>query len=341
MELSDSTRPEDVKSSKVKPNDPPEEPSPQNDETSSASNSPPEDATPKAPSPTPSNHDMDLLTESLDSTLKIRDMATKVSRFVPVPHGFRLTLEAGPSEFYRVKEEHKRKNKRKREAGLISKSSTQYRRLGYRPEEVLWNGALSLKDCRPSNLTNEIHPLLQHSRFDDTPDAIYRELETGLRLATMFLTQPICCQFWVTLASGERKIEEKYTKIHGTKCERIEKNVPMTKENTAIVIEYIKQLDNASIIHWNFKPNLMLNNETMYGVTNCVFDNQYELTKGPFNTIVRHHIKLHADFYTVAAKLSKLEHPDTAQKLRFSFFLATVICHELVSHSLSPRCGIC
>lgn len=340
MDISDSARRKDTTTSIANPDDLAKTPS-NDDPASSAGNRTPDDVAPKAPSPAPSDQVMDSLTQFLDTTLKIQEIATKTSRLVAVPQGFRLTLAAGPSEFYKVKEELKRNLKRKRDAGIVSKASKQYPRHGYRPEEVLWNGALDLKNCRPSNLTTEIHPLLQHSRFDDTPDAIYNELETGLRLATMFLTQPICCQFWVTLACGERKTEEEYTMCHGTKCERIEKNVPMTKENTAQVIEYIKQLDNASMIHWNFKHNLMINNETMYGVTQWVCDNQYELTKGPINTVVRHHIRLHADFYTVAAKLSKLEHPDTAQKLRFSFFLATVICHELVSRTLSLRCEKC
>ena len=307
--------------------------SPSHDDPIPAGNSPPEDVAPKPPSPAPSDQEMESLTQFLGTTLKIQNEATKTSRLVAVPRGFRLTLETGPSEFYKVKQEFKRNLKRKREAGIISTTSQKYQRHGYRPEEVLWNGALSLRDCQPSNLTNKIHPLLQRSRFDDTPDAIYNELETGLRLATMFLTQPICCQFWVTLAFGERKEEEEYTRCHGTKCERIENNVPMTRENTTQVIEYIKQLDNASMIHWNFKHDLRIDDATMYGVTQWVCDNQYELTKGPINTIVRHHIRLHADFYTIAAKLSKLEHPDTAQKLRFSFFLATVVCHELVSHT--------
>lgn len=287
----------------------------------------PKDVSLKSSASTLFNVEVDSLTQKLER-VTIKDLAPMESRSVRVPPGYRLALQIGPAGFYKLRDEVKKNNKRKREQGLLSKSSRAKVFYGFRPEEVLWNGA-SLKDCKPSNLSNDIHPLLHHSRFDDCPDTIYDELRPGLRLATMFLTQPICSQFWLTLANGERKTDLKHSWLTGVKCQRIEKNVPMTKENTANVIEYIRQLDKANMIHWSFQHDLVVCDTTVYGATKWVCDNHHELPRGPENTLVPQHIRIHADMYTVASKFSKLEYADTAQKLRFSFFVAVIICHEL------------
>lgn len=299
------------------------------DSIPSASKNPPKDVSPKTSASTSFVTEMDSLTQNLGG-LVIQDSAPTESKLVTVPAGYRLALQIGPTDFYKLRKEVIKNNKRKREQGLLSKSSLAKIRYGFRPEEVLFYGA-SLKDCKPSNLSNDIHPLLHHSRFDDCPDTIYDELRPGLRLATMFLTQPICSQFWLTLADGERKTDSKLTWLHNNViCQRIEKNVPMTKENTANVIEYIRKLAKANMIHWSFQHDLVIRDTSAYGVTKWVCDNHHELPRGPENTLVPQHIRIHADMYTVASKFSKLEYADTAQKLRFSFFVAVLICHELV-----------
>lgn len=293
-----------------------------------ASDDPHQDVSPQTSASIFFSIEMDSLTEKLEG-LGIKDSAPMESQSVKVPAGFRLAMEVGPGEFFRLKGEIIKNNKRKREQGLLSKSSRTKIHYGFRPEEVLWHGAL-LKHCKPSNLSNDIHPLLHHSRFDDCPDTIYNELRPGLHLATMFLTQPVCSQFWLTLADGERKTDSKLSWLNNVKCQRIEKNVPMTKENTANVIEYIRQLDKANMIHWSFQHDLVVRDEFAYGATKWVCDNHHELPRGPNTTLVPQHIRIHADMYTVACKFSKLEYADTAQKLRFSFFVAVLICHELV-----------
>ncbi|MCJ1461671.1 hypothetical protein MMC07_000268 [Pseudocyphellaria aurata] len=287
----------------------------------------PKDVSPQLSASDPFDMEIDQLTQKLTGLI-IKDSAPAESSSVTVPAGFRLDMEIGPTQFYKLREEIKKNNKRKRELGLLSRSSAAKIPYGFRPEDVLLVG-VSLKDCRPSNLSNDVHPLLHHSRFDDCPDNIYDELMPGLRLATMFLTQPICSQFWLTLANGERKTDSQLSRKYGANCQRIEKNVPMTKENTAAVIEYIKNLDKAKKIHWSFQHDLVIRDTFAYGVTKWVCENHHELHKEPDNTLVPQHIRIHSDMYTVASKLSKLEYADTAQKLRFSFFVAVLICHEL------------
>lgn len=283
--------------------------------------------------------EMDCLVQLLENA-RIEYCAPTESRSVTVPDGFQLALETTPIKFYNLKQEFKKYNKRKREQGFLSRSSIAKIRYGFVPEEVLSSG-LSLKDCKPSNLSNDIHPLLHHSRFDNCPGDIYDELRPGLRLATMFLTQPICSQFWLTLANGERKTDSHLTSVNRFKCQRIVNNVPMTKQNTANVIEYIRQFDKTNMIHWSFQHDLMIGGELMYGVTKWVCDNHHELPRGQQDTPVRQHIRIHADMHTAASKLSKLRYPDTAQKLRFSFFVAILICHELVRLVSGLACQLC
>lgn len=275
---------------------------------------------------------MDSLTELLGSSLKIEESATKASRNVVVPPGYQLSLEIGPSEVYKQKDIIVKENKLKRDRGMFTAVTRRNKHVGFLPQQVQAHGALDLKDCKPSKLTNDIHPLLRHSRFDDCPDFIYSILEPGLRLATLFLTQPICCQFWVLLMKGKRSSDPEHSRIHGASCYRIAENVPMTKANTEEVIEYMKRLDDADMALWSFKRNLKFGDCPAYGVAQGVCDYQPEFTKGPINTVVRHNLRLHADFYIAASKFSALgTNANCAQFLRFSFFLAVIICHELVS----------
>lgn len=176
--------------------------------------------------------EVDALTEMLGRTLKIQASAILQPRMVQVSKDYKLYSEVIPSSFYRARLVTKRVEKRRRDDGILPKS-TQQRRHGFRPEELLWNGALDLKDCRASNLANAVHPLFRRDRFDDCPDAIYDQLVPGLQLATMFLTQPFCFQFWVTVANGERKMDADQSRRYGFQRERIEKNVPLTKANTS------------------------------------------------------------------------------------------------------------
>lgn len=296
------------------------------------SRTPSESIQPKPPAFSAASTEMESLAELLGSSLKIEESATKASRNVVVPPGYRLSLEISPSEFYKQRAIIVKDNKRKRDTGVFTVATHRKCQTGFQPQEVQWHGALDLKDCKLSNLTNDIHPLLHHSRFDDCPDRIYSILEPGLRLATLFLTQPICCQFWVLLMKGKRSIDSEISRNLSARCYRIAEKVPMTKENTAEVIEYMKRLDDADMARWSFAPNLKFGDRPAYGVAQGVCDYQPEFTKGPINTVVRHNLRLHADFYIAASKYSKLgTNANTAQMLRFSFFLAVITCHELVS----------
>ncbi|KAI4126587.1 MAG: hypothetical protein LQ338_003667 [Usnochroma carphineum] len=272
--------------------------------------------------------DIDGLISQLDRT-RIQTAAPSTSRNIPVPKGFQLGMAFNVANFYDLRSDFRRFDKRKRDLGILPQS-TRRQKHGFRPEELLWYGAIDLKDCKGSNLTNEIHPLLRQDHFDDTPDHIYDQLVAGLRLATFFLSHPVCMQFWVTLAKGERRVDHEMSRRCGNTQHRISRNVPMTEENVSEVIQYVKDLGHAKAVHFTFTPGLAFEGDAAFGTARTVCDFQSEDSGcRRHGDLQRSNIRLHSDFYIIAKKLSSMKYPDTAQKLRFNFIFATLIVHEM------------
>ena len=263
----------------------------------------------------------------------IRDMAVQVPNMIEVPRGYAVTNDTKPADHYRDQREVKVHVKRKRDVGTLLKSfrgpklNEQY---GFRANEINSAGAVSLKNCKQSDLTNEIHPLLARARFDDTPDAVYDQLIPALRLASMFLTQPVCMQFWVTLAFAKRRDDPELSLKYGKRCQRIHSHVKMTKENTARVTKQLEDMGNANLIHFAFRHKTEMPQTDIWG---CSWPIR-EYHGGRVKDLTRSLIRLHADYYIVAEKLSQLKYPEQSQVLRFSFIFATIVLHELVSFSI-------
>ena len=290
-------------------------------------------------------HDAEVesLISRINEKVVIRDVAVQDPLWLHVPRGYVMEQAISPMDFYRTIHEVKtHANKRKRALGPLPK---QLRRgslqgqHGFRAQEVNRNGAVHLQDCRPSDLTNTIHPLFDRSCFDDIPDAIYDQLVPGLQLATMFLTQPVCMQFWVTLAMGLRRDDVEMSAYSGKLCQRIDSHVELTLERARTMIERIRKLGKSRLIHFRFKHRLASNRspEGVWGLSDPICDyrglqKEFHGQQGP---LIRSIIRLHGDYYIVARKLSKLKYPEVSQKLRFNFQFAVLIMHELVSLPLS------
>ena len=280
--------------------------------------------------------EVEALITRINENVVIRDVATKNPQTILVPRGYLVDSEIKPSKFYETRGEVRdHVKKRKREGVLPRQSKKQWRneRHGFRAQEVNWNGAVHLEGCRPSSLTNDIHPLFDRSNFDDTPDAIYDELIPGLQLATMFLTQKICMQFWVTLAMGDRRDDAEMTSRNGKLSQRIDKYVKLTEERAKTAIEHINAIGKSKMIHFRFRHKL----EGAWGTSAPIceykgIEREYHGLKGD---LVRSIIRIHSDYYIIAKKLSQLKYEEVSQKLRFSFLFAVLIIHELVSHLYS------
>ena len=274
------------------------------------------------------NEDPEGLADLLTGA-KIQTVAPSTSRAIEVRNGFPLGLAFDLSTFYDLRSQFRKHDKRKRELGVLPEMNGRQKH-GFRPEELLWYGAIDLKDCKDSALDNEIHPLLQRDCFDDTPDRIYDQMAPGLRLASLFLSHPSCMQFWVTLAKGERRIDHEMSRRYGMSRHRISSNVPMTDANVAEVIRYMHELGQAKPFHFTFADALVFKGDAAFGTAHPVCHHMAEVPQGRQSEDIQLcQIRLHSDFYIVAKKLSMMHYPDPAQKLRYNFYLATIIVHEL------------
>lgn len=274
--------------------------------------------------------DVAALADQLER-IGVQSTAPASPRFVETPKGFKLLKETDSQSFFGIRNQWRQCEKRKRSLGVPSWDRN--RRYGFRPEELLWTGALDLHGAKPSNLDNEIHPLLSHDNFDDCPQHIYEQLMPACRLATMFLTKDVCMQYWVTLAYGNRELDIGRTFDAGVRQERIREDVPLSAANIAEVRQYLKDLQKQeNPIHFTFSAALPL--QTAYAASLAVCDYRFKHRLHPPNKFRHTLIYLHQDYYTTAERLSQLQYPDEAQKLRFNFLLANSLLHEL-AHSVS------
>ena len=289
--------------------------------------------------------EVEALIARVNKSVVIKDMAPKSPQFISVPKGYLVENEIKASKFYETRGDVRdHVKKRKREGVLPRQSKKEWRseRHGFRAQEVNWTGAVHLEGCRPSNLTNDIHPIFDRSNFDDTPDSIYDQLVPGLQLATLFLTQKICMQFWVTLAMGDRRNDPEMTLRNGKLSQRIDEHVELTDERARTVIEHINAVGKSRMIHFRFKNKLQAFTFEEFdawgtSVPICEYTAIEKGQHGLEGDLVRSIIRIHADYYVIAKKLSQLKYQEESQKLRFNFLFAVLMIHELVSlvHSSS------
>ena len=206
------------------------------------------------------DEDVESLISRINEKIVLRDVAVQDPLWLHVPKGYVMEQAISPTDFYRTRHEVKtHANKRKRALGPLPKQlrrGSLQEQHGFQAQEVNRNGAVHLQDCRPSNLTNTIHPIFDRSCFDDIPDTIYDQLIPGLQLATMFLTQPICMQFWVTLAMGVRRDDAEMSAYSGKPCQRIESHVELTLQKALTMIERIKKLGKSRLDPFSFQTSL-------------------------------------------------------------------------------------
>ena len=284
--------------------------------------------------------EVEALIARINQSVVIKDMAPKSPLSVLVPRGYLVENEIKASRFYETRGEVRdHVKKRKREGVLPRQSKKEWRseRHGFRAQEVNWTGAVHLEGCKSSNLTNDIHPIFDRSNFDDTPDSIYDQLIPGLQLATLFLTQKICMQFWVTLAMGDRRNDSEMTSRNGKLSQRIDEHVELTDERARTVIEHLNAVGKSRLIHFRFNNKLQAFTPEEFGawgtsVPICEYKGIEKDYHGLEGDLVRSIIRIHADYYVIAKKLSQLKYQEESQKLRFNFLFAVLMIHELVSH---------
>ena len=249
---------------------------------------------------------------------------------VQIPRGYIFDLEVTGPEFWRAHGNVPRGTKRKHE------DEEAPQRHGFLAEDVINYGAIQMSGARHPNLTNQIHPIFHHNAFDGCEDDVYEQLTPALRLASMFLTQPSCAQFWVTLAYGERLVDQKMTSRMGRLQHRITNDLKFSIDQATKVTDYIQKIAAKYRVHFTFVQRMMADGVKWAGVTQKVENFSCDAEWSPNQKrdptdpdLLRIHTRLSSDWYVAAKKLSKLKFPDTAQLLRFNFGFAVLITHEI------------
>lgn len=240
---------------------------------------------------------------------------------VQVRKGYIFDLEVRGPEFWQKHDDlyiyRKRKIDDRRE-----------QRHGFFAADIIKYGAVDMLKPRPSNLNNDIHPLYQRDAFHGCEDEIYEQFIPALRLASMWMTQPVCFQFWVTLANGNREVDEVMSQRFGRLQHRIHHDAPLTQKTAAVAIAYIRSISNGYRMSFTFQENFKRDGHTYFGGTNKICDVGWGDEDRAPNQLLRIYTKLSSDYYVAAKKLSQLKYPDMAQVLRFHFGLAVLLVHE-------------
>ena len=249
---------------------------------------------------------------------------------VQVPRGYIFDFEVTGPEFWKAHDNAPRGTKRKHEEEEV------VQRHGFFAEDVINCGAVQITGARLPTLKNEIHPLFQRNAFDGCEDDVYDQFVPALRLASMFMTHPTCSQFWITLAWGDRIVDETMTSRMGRLQHRIPEDLKLSLEKAAKVADYIRNIANKYRVHFTFVQRMMAGGIKWAGVTQKVENYSCDVEWSPNQKrdptdpdLLRIHTRLSSDWYVAAKKLSKLTFPDTAQLLRFSFGFAVLITHEI------------
>ena len=200
--------------------------------------------------------------------------------------------------------------------------------IGFDPVQILKKHAIQFQkeDCpKVSDLDCDIHPLFWVENFHGCPEHIYEILKPALRLSTLLLTHKATSSFWHTLVFGMRQRSTK----SGLKCTRIADVVAWTKENASLFEARLKRLSDSLHFHFSLWPSERNKGVWTYGSMHAIRDYKSGYLPKTGELCRRSRICLHTDFYITAKRLSLLAHPDPAMVLRFHFFFAVNLCHEM------------
>ncbi len=232
-------------------------------------------------------------------------------------------------------------------AGHLSRKRKQ---IGLSREEVVLYG-LNCSPCRPSNLSDSLQTtLFRQDNFFNTPQDVYYVLTPALKLAEKFMTDPKLIGYFATLAFGKRTIDMNLTTRTRVCHERLLQPVAVTdviyEETVRLLnrlgklVEYRFALQEEFVAtgcfgftkranrQWNLAPQ---HHETLQKAalwpSNIPFPMARSFPKDPWDD--GQVIHLNPDFYTAAKRFGATTNQDLAARLRFNFFFAVNIVHEL------------
>lgn len=191
--------------------------------------------------------------------------------------------------------------------------NTQHGQIGFDRSELQDSGSLEFGGACVPTLSNDIHSIWDMGNFDLIPvgviartekDAFYEAFKPALRLASLWITCPEYQSFWRTMLRGRIQVAtgEEPTSILRAK----------TFGRKALMQEFLEIAGNS---HFRFVPLI-----GQWAMT---------YTKGEITT------DLHDDFYHLSASI--FETATTSEQLRFLFFVAVNLVHELAHRVFQER----
>ncbi|GAB7339101.1 hypothetical protein MBLNU457_5753t1 [Dothideomycetes sp. NU457] len=286
-------------------------------------------------------------------TVALRDTST-IGSHRKIPKGFQLQAGLG-SQTYNQQIHHLETKASELRATRTAKRNTIKKiKFGFDPKQVIDKHALSPSSgitAVANTLTTDIHPLFAYDRFYECCPEIYEVLKPALRLASTLLLHPAAAIYWHTLAFGDREVDQVQSIANGSLADsskvlkRIRSDVPYTVENAVTFNRYLLDLVKfVRIGQESVNPGIEGDGIVLFG---CCFVAPGDMHRRhlPLDDVRcrRMYIDLHSDVHTTAKRLSLLKgNADPAMVLRYNFFVAVTLCHE-VAHFLeighNPYCG--
>ena len=224
---------------------------------------------------------------------------------------------------------------------------------GFDAQELLLNGALDCNPCRPSNLVYApMLTIFREETFRDTPQSVLETLKPALALAELIMLKGNP-KFWVDIACGMRVPDYERIQKEATRAERL---IPVSQVTQAMMEKTVAKLQALG-------KRLVIRFETLDNVYGCCWHPIVLPVHRPLSGYLSHGqlwpsgeglklpapypsdpwdqpavIKLDSKLFAAAKRFSMQKFPDTAAKLRFTFFFAVNLLHEL-SHAFEAKCG--
>ena len=224
---------------------------------------------------------------------------------------------------------------------------------GFDPQELLLNGALHCSPCRTNDLVYAPKlNIFREERFLDTPEDVLNVLKPSLALAELIILKGNP-RFWVDLACGARVVDNKASEAVGGRAEKLLALKIISDTNISTTVTKLQKLGDCLIYrfadlndffgvaqHTNVAPSRDYCRDSLgQGVPwptsnrlNSLDPASADPWKGKATITLNHHLATSAKIF------ANQRYRDEAALLRFNFFFAVNLLHEL-SHMFDFKCG--
>lgn len=200
---------------------------------------------------------------------------------------------------------------------------------GYEAEVLIYTVAMHCQPCRPSSLTSlRDLRIFEQSSFGDVPQRIYETMRPAMALAERLITKG-SMQFWVSICCGRREYRLDHATGYLQEC--LVPPAQPTGTDLHVTVQRLQQMGERMKIGFELIDGGYARSRPARTPHQRIYHEA-----DPWSTFQEIH--LDSSLYHVLEEYSRLRYPDPAAKLRFDFFLAVILCHE-IAHAFETKCG--